>query len=169
MSPTALEHPFQRAGLGVTPFRFVGCEERRGPILVSTDGGVEHWAGAPGQPMGTCAYCGQGIAICCTVQDGEGRRFIVGSDCIRKVSGGPLKRATDRALTDLRHAKEDARIAAGLAWAQSEWDRLSEMFVDGRSLASRLDWFIKNAGRAGKLRAIAECRAAIAKAEGGAA
>lgn len=77
-------HPFEEAGLGLAPFRFVGMREVRGPLLVMVDG-VEFQVGAPGQPMGTCAYCGQGIAVCCDISSADGKRFTVGSDCVAKV------------------------------------------------------------------------------------
>ena len=51
-------HVFEKAGLGVAPFRFVGVEERRGPIQIS----ATLFVGAPGQPMGSCQLCGTGIA-----------------------------------------------------------------------------------------------------------
>lgn len=34
--------------------------------------------------MGSCDYCGQGIAICVSVQSRDGKRFVVGCDCADK-------------------------------------------------------------------------------------
>ena len=73
-------HPFEDAGLGVAPFRFVGVENRVGPI--SLGNGVT--VGAPGQPMGVCDYCSQGIKECCIIQDSTGKTFVVGNVCVGK-------------------------------------------------------------------------------------
>lgn len=80
-------HPFERAGLGVAPFRCVGVERRVGPIkqLVTMNGvQVEVEIGAPGQPMGCCDYCHTGIADCFIIRSSDGKRFVVGCDCVAK-------------------------------------------------------------------------------------
>lgn len=66
-------HTFEQAGLGKAPFRFVGMFEKRGPIPCP-DGTM---IGAPGQPMGTCDFCGNGIAQCCQIESADGKIFVV--------------------------------------------------------------------------------------------
>lgn len=153
-------HVFERAGLGIAPFRFVGCYESRGPIITHVNG-VECHVGAPGQPMGTCAYCGQGIAICCQILSADGRRFIVGYDCVRKTGDAGLKKAINRYVTNIRHLKEDAEIASGREWFEVEC-AAGRDFGDsptGRSsFAEYFGWMMRNAGRAGKLKAIRQAR-----------
>lgn len=76
----AKQHPFEAAGLGLAPFRCIGAETRVGPIRLP--GGIE--VGAPGQPMGTCDFCGTGIAECYVIRSSDGKQFIVGCDCVAK-------------------------------------------------------------------------------------
>lgn len=101
-------HRFEAAGLGKAPFRFLGAEERRGPIKFLDESGVMLEVGAPGQPMGTCDYCGQGIAICCKIRSADGREFIVGTDCVRKTGDAGMLRGVKSAEGQRR--KERAAI-----------------------------------------------------------
>ena len=79
-------HPFEAAGLGLAPFRFVGMDEK---VYVA-------FPGAPAQAAGTCDYCG------------------VGCDCIRKTDrdDNRLLTAAERALGNLKRAKKQAELAA---------------------------------------------------------
>lgn len=58
-------HPWEKAGLGVAPFRFV---------MMTT---------APGQGDG-CHYCGTGIKYLFHCVSSDGKRFHVGCDCIAR-------------------------------------------------------------------------------------
>src|SRR5689334_12559868 len=100
-------HPFEKAGLGVAPFQCIGHQRRVGPI--PGPGGTE--IGAPGQPMGTCDYCGTGIADCYVIRSSNGETFIVGSDCVARVGAedpklyGEVKvvrRGVERAKREVR-------------------------------------------------------------------
>jgi hypothetical protein len=79
-------HPFEKAGLGVAPFRWVGAFNRDY----------------------NCEFCGTAIVINCRVQDANGKEFIVGSDCILRVGDAHLgnavknyrKQATKQAQLD---------------------------------------------------------------------
>src|SRR5262245_32855473 len=76
-------HPFERAGLGKAPFRFVTHRE--------------NWYSAcqgHRQPGGTCDYCLNGIANEFVIRSVDGREFVVGSDCVMK-----LDRADNRLVT----------------------------------------------------------------------
>lgn len=101
-------HRFEAAGLGKAPFRCVGVERRVGPINLGN--GLE--VGAPGQPMGCCDYCGQGIAECYAIVSADGREFIVGCDCVSKTGDAGLKivvaqheRTKRRKATETRNAR----------------------------------------------------------------
>lgn len=112
---SAGEHPFDHLAPG--PYRVVGVAVRRGP-LTTTMNGVEVQVGAPGQPMGSCQHCGQGIAEVWTVAGSNGTWFEVGCECVRKAS---VKLAADgrRAAQQARRADKKRRTAARVtaAWA----------------------------------------------------
>ena len=68
---SVLGHVFERAQLGVGPFRFLGMEEK---AIYYPDG--------TSQAAGTCHYCGTGIRYCYWIGSADGRKFYVGSDCV---------------------------------------------------------------------------------------
>ena len=157
-------HVFEKAGLGKAPFRFVRVERRVGPIVTTIAPGITAMVGAPGQPMGSCAYCGTGIAECCVIHSADGREFIVGNECVRKTGDGGLRRELNAARTKLRHEREDQAIADGRAFVDEHAEQLRAIQTpSGRgSMFDRAAWFFANAGRAGKLQVIRECRKAVA-------
>ena len=162
-------HPFEIAGLGVAPYRVIGfdtCQYQACP-------------GAPIQPGTSCDYCGQGIMYVMRIQASDGKKFKVGCDCVMKVGKEskdyPSQRALDVAArkmkTDIRHAREEAAIAAGFEWLFS-----AEVFAKisalphpykwqsdkGLTMADYANWMKKNAGNKGKLDAIKLVKAALA-------
>lgn len=92
---------FQKAGLGVGPFRLVGFREERGPKNLGNGMTV----GTEGQPMGTCDYCGTGIANVYTIADSTGKKFDVGSECVRHTDDKELIRR----VAETKKEKEAAR------------------------------------------------------------
>ena len=72
-------HVFEKAGLGIAPFKFIGMHIDVGPHRYTDEFGVTTEVGSPGQPMGTCSYCGAGIKFVCRVQDSRGHVFDVGT------------------------------------------------------------------------------------------
>ena len=172
-------HPFERAGLGVAPFRCVGVEYRVGPIRSVMDfgnGPVQVEVGAPGQPMGSCKYCGQGIAECCIIQDVNGKRFIVGNVCVRKAAAegtdSPLERDRRKMVLAAKHDRErtasdelnwrltndaDMRMALqGMPHPMGFKDRKTGMPL---TLLDWATWMMANSGAAGRTRV----RKALAK------
>ena len=153
-------HVFERAGLGRAPFQFVGIERRVGPILLG--GGVT--VGAPGQPMGSCQFCGTGIAECCHIEDADGKTFIVGNVCVGKTGDHGLvndvKRAVRRSQMERRHAQQDAVIGAGRkileadaelrAQFASEPHPIDWAAKEGKTRLEWVEWMFKFAGRAGR-------------------
>ena len=97
-SGRALLHPFERAGLGRAPFRALRCE--------AADGG--------------CAFCGQRLKYLFHVQSGDGKTFVVGSDCVERAGaevqnfGGLAKnlRREKAAAAKARKAHRAALLAA---------------------------------------------------------
>lgn len=88
-------HKFEEAGLGKAPFQVVGVHEERGPKVTYIDG-IRCESGAPGQPVGTCDYCGTGIADCYEIRSSDGKEFVVGSDCVAKTGDAGLKTKVDQ-------------------------------------------------------------------------
>jgi hypothetical protein len=118
-------HKFEEAGLGLAPFRVVGWSREVGPKNLGNGMSI----GAPGQPMGTCDYCGQGIAICVQVKSADGRRFVVGCDCAKKCDDetNTATTAVKRIQAEIRReakAKKDAEKRAAIeADIQAQRDR----------------------------------------------
>jgi len=109
-------HVFQTAGLGMAPFRVTGFGVKRGPLPMA-DGSM---VGAPGQPMGTCQYCGTGIANCFEITSSDGRTFVVGSDCVEKTGDAGLRRRVKAELSKAARERRDARNAARRAQQREE-------------------------------------------------
>lgn len=68
-------HPFERAGLGHAPFRSAGYAQAI----------FKPHPDAPARAGTSCDYCGTAIMDVFFVRSADGRKFKVGSDCIRKV------------------------------------------------------------------------------------
>jgi hypothetical protein len=167
-------HPFEAAGLGKAPFRFAGVEIRECSGQPNA-AGIS--IGSPGQPAGTCAYCGAGIKFCCKVRSADGKRFVVGSDCIERLDN------IDRALVDSSSAPISAarrewnraaaakRKAVATSKAEARIEAARELLADptlrdvlegvphparkGETLAAYREGLFANAGRSGQLRAAA--------------
>lgn len=115
-------HPWERAGLGVAPFRVVGVFVDIGPHVTEIDG-IRTEIGSPGQPMGTCAYCSQGIAECWQIRSADGKKFIVGCDCVRRAyddAEAPIAIETEaqRQIAQLK-AERNEKIREA-KWAKSQ-------------------------------------------------
>lgn len=87
---TATIHPFEQAGLGMAPFRFLSLTQS---IYVSAPG-------EPELPGTTCDYCGTAIKNVCNIESHDRRRAKVGCDCIRK-----LDRADNRLINEMERAE----------------------------------------------------------------
>ena len=163
MSTAGEVHVFEKAGLGRAPFRCVGMERKVGPIKLGD--GTE--IGAPGQPMGTCDFCGTGIADCFQIVSADGRAFVVGCDCVAKTGDGGLRKVVDAKVAELRRTRDRERRQAKAAAVSAE---LSALLQDENVRAAlralphpqawraekgetRLDscvWFRANAGDRGR-------------------
>lgn len=96
-------HPFEAAGLGQAPFRFLRATKNV-------------YSAAPGhsQPGGTCAYCANGILYEYWIRSHDGVVSTVGCECIRKIDRSDNKLATDaqRAAAQFRREAAEARREA---------------------------------------------------------
>lgn len=108
METTKTVHPFEQSGCGRAPFRLEAVYEDRGPKQMP-DGST---VGSAGQPMGTCAHCGAGIAVVCVISDADGKSFTVGSTCVYKTNDAGLSSSTRIVIRNMKGvAKRDAQQA----------------------------------------------------------
>lgn len=163
-------HAFEKSGCGRAPFKFIGCESRVGPLRYSDPKtGVTTEIGAPGQPMGTCAHCGTGIAVCCIIEDADGKQFIVGNVCVGKTGDKGLIKVTRQAINaraaEARHKKAIERFA----WIKENLERARPVLEGqkhpggfaGKTAYDWAVWMTKNAGDAGRKTVEARMRAAL--------
>jgi hypothetical protein len=154
-------HVFEAAGLGKAPFVFVGYYEDRGPKQIDSTNGLTLTVGTPGQPMGTCEYCGTGIAICCQIQSADGKTFVVGSDCVAKTGDAGLKANVDEMKAKLQREKQDATIASNWQWVEENREKLALLPYGKYTMLESIEWFYKNAGRSGKIRIVRVAKKAL--------
>jgi hypothetical protein len=108
--------------------------------------------------MGTCDYCSQGIAQCWTVESSDGRRFVVGCDCVEKTGDSGMRRTVNTEKRKLQHARDDRRIAAAraaLPAAESALRAMASPNLDRPTDTAWdfVNWMFAYAGRAGMVRA----------------
>jgi len=155
-------HVFERAGLGKAPFRLVNVVERRGPQPI---GGPDSslTVGAPGQPMGSCKFCGEGIADCYVIESADGKRFDVGCVCVGKTGDAGLRKQVDAARRQRDREKRLVRDQANTMWAQEQLRRVEVcvalnaqpypyqwMADQGHTRLSWAEWMLEHAGAAGR-------------------
>ncbi len=92
---TETAHPFEIAGMGTGPYRFVGMVSIPSATLAeqNTDAYNNALRELPRDLIGgcgTCSNCGMAIMNICIVRDGQGRRYGVGIDCIAKIDDPAL-------------------------------------------------------------------------------
>lgn len=100
--PTAI-HPFEAAGLGKAPFRFVGLQTDDDRAAVQTEragAGLTYTTNY----CTSCDYCSQAIHNAFQVRSSDGKQFKVGCDCIRKVGDVRLISAVKAAESAKRRA-----------------------------------------------------------------
>ncbi len=160
-------HPFEKAGLGKAPFRYVGMVDqdiRYGERVIGSVGGCEITTKAGG----TCEFCGHYILSMFKVESSDGNRFHVGCDCIRKVGGEKLIAATKSDVKKAKEARENTRIAEAKATLPTAWELLSKPHPtlwraqQGDTMADWCRWMFANAGRTGKLNAARVVEQAVA-------
>jgi hypothetical protein len=110
MDQTLTAHPFELAGMGVGPFRFVGMVSIPSPSLPrSLENGC-----------GTCANCGQAITNVCIIENAQGDKYGVGTDCVLKTDDPCLGNKAKVAIAKLQRKQRFARAAAKRCGDRSE-------------------------------------------------
>lgn len=153
------QHAFEVAGLGKAPFRCVGFEYRVGPIQLDNGSQV----GSPGQPMGTCDFCSNGIADCFVIKSSDNKRSIVGCNCVERTDDSGLikgykKRPEYREhKRKQRHAREQRKIDEIPSLIELHRESLVVMphpvqyrSDQGHSFFDYAEWTMQNAGNSGK-------------------
>lgn len=155
-------HPFENAGLGEAPYRFLGVNE--------------NWFCVPGvpdsrKPGSSCDYCSTGIAYEFWCESADGKRFKVGCDCIRRCNQkdkfeSDVERETHRLQNKLRKESEVLRIEAAkekLASPEGEESRFALrthphparwQAEQGKTLLDYVEFLLERGGHAGQIRAV---------------
>jgi len=168
---TAGIHRFESAGLGKAPFTYIGEQFQNlahGQRVLGNVGGCELTT----KPGGTCQYCGTAILNLFTVESADGKRFIVGSECVLKTGDkGIIRKVQDAVKKNTAQRRIERGNAAALKLGiriQAAADRIGEaqglkgkphpnasMARDGMTLFNYVEWLLKNGGTSGRTRAAA--------------
>ena len=150
---TGTKHRFEH--LGQPPYRFLYHEAKT----------YQACPGAPIQVGGSCDHCATGIIDQYHFESADGKRFKVGSSCVRKAGSAgmysQIKNKVNKVKRE-RKAKRDAeRIAAAVEKLEVVRPELEakphpRKFVDRETgedltLADWCDWMLRCAGTRGKL------------------
>lgn len=115
-------HPFTAAGMGAPPFRFLYVASIPSPSLGEQNPTAysNALAALPRDLVngcGTCGHCGTGIMNIHVIQNGEGKKFGVGCDCINKSDDMPLMKASrlEKLKAD-RIKRANAKVAKRAAY-----------------------------------------------------
>jgi hypothetical protein len=105
-------HPFESSGLGLAPFECTGC----------TDGGR------------SCAYCGTGIRWEYHILSSDGKKFIVGCDCVSKTGAkvGNFKEVRRKLILDRRTEKRELSA------------KIRKQQFDAKNKELAAAWFLEN-------------------------
>jgi hypothetical protein len=116
-----LIHPFEKAGLGKAPFRFVGMEEK---VITHPDGTT--------QAGGSCQYCSTGIRYLFNIKSADGHTFHVGSDCVAKThaKGSPLLTAVELATKKAKKVIAAQKLTARIAQTRATLDANPSLLTD---------------------------------------
>lgn len=111
-------HPFELAGLGKAPFRFVGMESQDmayGERILNRAEFNRTGIALTTKPGGTCAYCGTYILNMYKIESADGKRFHVGCDCVEKTGDKHLVKVVSDANKKADRIKKDNKSARVLA------------------------------------------------------
>lgn len=101
-SPIVQLHVFEAAGLGKAPFRYIGSQV--GPM--------------------NCNYCSTPIVNQFHVESADGKRFIVGCECIKKTDDTVLIQRVSRAMRELSRIRKADRFRSLVEIARRECETL---------------------------------------------
>ena len=146
-------HVFERADLGRAPFRCIGVVERTGPYrYTDPKTGITTEVGSPGQAMGCCKFCGQGIRDCFVIKSSDGKTFDVGCECVRKTGDAGLIKVANAAVAKKRREQTAQRGATGRTYLagllnEGKLDGIPHPFpndrLPNRTMADYVAWILR--------------------------
>lgn len=174
-------HPF--AHLGPAPYRFVGMF--RMPSMAAFGDNLSGYNMALSMlpkmdgGYGSCSHCSTPIANVYVIECGDKTRWGVGCDCIFKLDGvssrtlcAEVKKAKQAEDKKTRHAKEDAKIAAGREWLAENETALRDIPHPNQYRAGKGDTYfdyvnfcVRQSGVSGEIRMIATAKKKLAEVE----
>jgi hypothetical protein len=147
-------HCFEAAGLGRAPFHCVGVASIPSASL------AEHNPSAYNNAMamlprdyccGTCAYCGTALMHNFMINSADGRKFVVGCDCVRRTGDAGLHkevRAVRLAVVRVERAsrRDMDRAARQAAYQQARDDRATIFRAEHAALITRTAPYMADGG-----------------------
>ena len=170
-------HPFERAGLGKAPFRYVGAAHQDlcyGEVILNRKEYEETGVRLTTKPGGTCAFCGTYIVRMYDIESADGKRFHVGCECALKTSDAKLVTAVKAAQRKVnRDARKDlaARKHVELKTLLADPDVRAALESKphphagraalGDTLLSYLEWMRDHSGNRGTAKTLKLLKAAL--------
>lgn len=167
-------HPFEKAGLGKAPFRYIG----QVPQVIQGDDrilDVSDGVTFSTKPGGTCDACGTYIVDMFRIVSADGQESVVGCDCIMKVAQTvrqrtqfeadlkALKKAKAKKAAAAKKVKDQARVQASIQTFDtntrvqsalgSQPHPYQNMASQGKTMADYVSWMFLNAGLTGQVQA----------------
>lgn len=115
-------HLFEHAGLGQAPFKLVGMYSIPSPSL-GEHNPAAYQAALQAMPrdvsVGSCDYCGTPLTHNFIIRSHDGKKSVVGCDCVDKVGDAGLRNAIKLQKSE---ARREARLAERQAKFEAEQD-----------------------------------------------
>tara|TARA_R100001129_G_scaffold126867_2_gene89010 strand:- start:4693 stop:5463 length:771 start_codon:yes stop_codon:yes gene_type:complete len=130
-------HPFEKSGMGIGPFEFVGSILLPSPALAEHNPSAYNAAldmahkeaSNYGVVLGSCYHCGMGLMHHCIIEDSKGKTFIVGNVCVQKTAdqylGEKTKIAARKMAATVREQNKQIKHEIWLASPSEENPELS--------------------------------------------
>lgn len=147
-------HAFEKAGLGFAPFHCVGVASIPSPSLAAANPTAYNNALAmlPRDiGCGSCQFCGTGIMHNYIIRDRDGRRFVVGSECVNRTGDAGLISTVKGERKRMAAEKRAERGAVTRAAREASYKaireaRAADFVVTHAALIERAQPFMKEGG-----------------------
>lgn len=170
-------HPFERAGLGKAPFRYVGmvAQDRcYGEAILNRAEYEKTGVAVTTKPGGSCAYCGTYIVNMYNIVSVDGHVFHVGSDCVEKTADRKLvdaMKAETRKAAKAKRAANAGAVTVELATflvddeTRAKLATLPHPKFAGFTLLDWAEWMVKRSGATGRAKTLKAIKSALADVE----